>query len=172
MSFLACCHPDPSWPLKLPSKSHDSFRSFLLSLMGGWTGHRSMTVVPWVHHLTVVWLIYLIWGSNSFLAPGLLTCTNSQEAIGHQSAPTIQAQLILGFDLQLSNLKSQKRKHRKLELTLTWCITALAFCQIILYDKASICLWSQVRKFWNAILFYFQVHTGIRDHTLIRDQNV
>lgn len=113
------------WPLSLSGIFLDNLSSLLASLMGDLTAHRFMTIFPRVHHLTIVWLMYLISSFNSFLASGLLTfCRNTQEATAHQSASTTQAQVGVGLGCQLSNLKNQKRKHRKPELTVTWRMTA------------------------------------------------
>ena len=81
-------------------------------------------VFPWVHHLTIVWLIYLISSLNCFLASGLLTfCSKFQEVTAHQSVCITEVQTAVGLGCQFSNLKSRKRQHIKPELTVPWRMT-------------------------------------------------
>lgn len=155
------------WPLSLPTISVDSLGSFLVLFMGDLTTHRSVTVFPWVHHLTIVWLIYLISSLNCFLASGLLTfCSNFQEVTAHQSPCLTQVRAIVGLGCQFSNLKNEKRKHGKPDLTVPWWMTAQP--SIKWHSGIKLCISEipsgEVVK-WP--FFYFQVHTGN-----IRNQNV
>lgn len=135
-----------------------------MSLLGNLTAHRFMTVFPWVHHLTIVWLMFWsqaqipfwLWVCSPEVIPSrwLLIC-QCPWLLLKSSLPLVGNSLT--WKTRKENTETRTDAHLPNDYT--------AVFQMILWDKASVCLRSQVEKLWNG---YFFISKGILGISEIR----